>query len=304
MLRSGLGRDEPPDFRRKRRGRADLLRDRLRGRSGRPARRERRGRTGHQAIDDPHETRQIAERLARVGELEPRAAAVALGERVVDEALVLGARGDGVAGVRVGGGEAAVRREVAGGDRRGLGEERDRAGTVALPREARRAIAEREQRRWDVLERDLRQGEPAERLGIAVLLGELAVRLFGLTELAVRVELGRGVEREARRAAVADLGIARGVDHGRGLDDSARETGDPVAELGGALAVHDLARGEPCTLTQRRQVERRDGVGRTFERAQLLREELRGRRAEVLLRDLEHLLAEGVHSSPASSAKA
>jgi len=189
---------------------------------------------------------QIAERLARVRELEPRATAVAFGEGVIDEPLVLGARRDRVTGIRVRGGETSMGGEISGRDADGFGQQRDRGRAVAAFREALRAIAQREQRRSDVLERDLGRCEPAERSRVAVLLGELPVRLLGLPELASGLELGRGVEGEAWRATVLHLGAA--ARDGCQLRSRDGESGDPQAEFVRSLAVHDPARGDPGSL--------------------------------------------------------
>jgi len=199
-----------------------------------------------------------------------------------------------------------VRGEIAGRDRDRLGEQDDRLGAIALPRQARRTVAECQDRGGDVLERDRGPRQPAERLGVPVLLHELPVCLLGLTELAVRKELRGGVEGEARGAAVLRLRVRRRVGRGSrgGSERRGTESGDAISEFGRALLIHDPCRRDPRALRERRQMPRRDRVGGAFQGAKLFGKELRRGRPEVLLRDLQDLVREPVHSSPGSSANA
>ena len=203
----------------------------------------------------------------------------------------------------------AVRREIAWRDGHGLAQEDDGLGPVTLAREVRGAVAKGEDRGGDVLELHLRAREAAERFRVAVLRRELPIGLLGLTELSGREELRRGVERQARRGALLRLRVggagprSRGGRARRGERRDA-EAGHSIAELARALRVHDPCGGQPRALGERREVPRRERVRGALEGAELLRQELLRRGPEVLLRDLQDLGSEVVHSSPGSSANA
>ena len=83
---------------------------------------------------------------------------------------------------------------------------------------------------------------------------------------------------------------------GRARDAAAaRERG---RELFGALLPHRTRRCRAHACDEIRDVLPADGVRIEPERVQLAREELLRRGADILLRDVEHRLGEGVHSSP------
>ena len=137
-----------------------------------------------------------------------------------------------------------MRREIAGCDGDRLGEQRDGAGAVALAGEACRTIAEREHGCAEILERDLRMREPAVRLRVAVLQGELAVRLFGLPELAARVELRSRIHADARCPAV--LRVPGRLRPGLGARD--RQARHTLPEFVCAFGVHDPRGGDASAL--------------------------------------------------------
>src|SRR5207249_10337189 len=102
-------------------------------------------RRGH-AVRDREKLREIAQRFAPIGELEPRTSCVPLSERDVDEARVFLARADEVALVRESGRKAAVRREVEGRDLDRDTEEGDGVHAVVLPCRRPGTLAKDEER--------------------------------------------------------------------------------------------------------------------------------------------------------------
>ncbi|TME62767.1 MAG: hypothetical protein E6I51_05925, partial [Chloroflexi bacterium] len=150
-----------------------------RGRRGRDARKRWRRRhrpalrRGH-SVRDRQELRKISKSLASVGQLEPRAARIALRERHVHEATVLRACVDEVALVREGGRQPPVGVEVRRRDLDGHAQDRDRADAVVLACERGRAFAEDHERAIAVLERDERSRETSVRVDVGVLRHELA----------------------------------------------------------------------------------------------------------------------------------
>ena len=97
-------------------------------------------RRGH-TVRDREELRQIAQRFAPIGELEPGPSGVTLRECGIDEAPIFLARADQIALVRERGRETAVRREIERRDLDRDAEQRDRVHAIVLPGERPGAFA-------------------------------------------------------------------------------------------------------------------------------------------------------------------
>ncbi len=101
-----------------------------------------------------------------------------------------------------------MRREIRRRDRHGLEQQADRAGAIAGLRELRRRIAQRRERRTDILLRGLCACETAVRIDVAMLLDELAVGDFGGMRATAGEELLGRVARVTVTAARLLLGRA------------------------------------------------------------------------------------------------
>src|SRR5207245_7711183 len=243
-------------------------------------------RRGH-TVRDREELRQIAQRFAPIGELEPGPSGVPLSEGGVDEARVFLAGTDEVALVRECRRETAVRRKIEGRDLDRDPEERDRVHAIVLAGEGRGAFAQRDERGVAILERDTRPREPTVRVHVAVLAHELAVRGLGLTQPAAREELRGSVAREA--VVVRHLRL-----------DRTTLLRERPRELGRLLVVHDLGGAEARALGEREDVGSFDSVRVHAHRVALAGQERGCGRTEVFLRDAEELKGERGHgySSP------
>src|SRR6266542_4101196 len=146
--RLGRGREREGSRHRDRRRTMWLLRDRRARRElgarddGRDLARPRRGAggaagRGRDAIDDRPESGQVAERLASVRKLQPRATRVLLRECHVDEARVFADRTRKVALIRERGGETTMRGKIRRSDGNGLEQQGDSGRAIPAHRTRR-----------------------------------------------------------------------------------------------------------------------------------------------------------------------